>query len=335
MNHFLIIGYGGAGKRFVTNFKNLYTQVKISILHITSSKEIFSNNCDGIVTHFFDLNEVLMGYYDGVIIATPTSEHLKYAELFIGHSKFILIDKPLDSDLSTCISFYNSYKNSVTKIYVNFQRRYTHCWNELKQKISQNEQHDGPFRYGLIHINSYLPSWRPNQDFHSLYAARRELGGGVLLTECHEIDLVEWTLGEIKEVSAKLQQTKTYGLTVEDAAHMTALVQTSYGIKPVTFVLDFMNSSLCRNSIFEFSNNRYEIDEINDCCHDLNNTCLNNIVEKRDAHLALLEKVCSTLNDEDECIAEIPSLYDGVRVNAVIEAAKISNKKKCSVQVVL
>ena len=47
---------------------------------------------------------------------------------------------------------------------------------------------------------SFLPDWHPFEDYKSSYAARKELGGGVVFTSIHEIDYLFWLFGNVKEV---------------------------------------------------------------------------------------------------------------------------------------
>ena len=53
-----------------------------------------------------------------------------------------------------------------------------------------------------VETGSYLPDWHPYENYRKSYAAKKELGGGILLTAIHEIDYLYWIFGEIKEVSS-------------------------------------------------------------------------------------------------------------------------------------
>ena len=46
-------------------------------------------------------------------------------------------------------------------------------------------------------VGQYLPDWHPEEDYRVSYAARRDLGGGALLTLSHELDYVRWIAGEV------------------------------------------------------------------------------------------------------------------------------------------
>src|SRR5262249_45886169 len=70
----------------------------------------------------------------------------------------------------------------------------------------------------------YLPAWQPWRDYRTSYAARANLGGGVLLTLSHPIDYLRWFLGEVARVSATTSRQGGLELDVED----TALVQLEF-----------------------------------------------------------------------------------------------------------
>ena len=55
----------------------------------------------------------------------------------------------------------------------------------------------------------YLPGWHPWEDYREGYAAREDLGGGVMLTLIHPIDYLHWLFGKPVEVQAE------YGKLVE------------------------------------------------------------------------------------------------------------------------
>jgi len=49
----------------------------------------------------------------------------------------------------------------------------------------------------------YLPDWHPWENHREGYAAREDLGGGVMLTLIHPIDYLYWLFGETAEVQSE------------------------------------------------------------------------------------------------------------------------------------
>ena len=67
-----------------------------------------------------------------------------------------------------------------------------------------------------VENGSYLPDWHPNEDYSEGYAAKQKLGGGVILTQIHEIDYLYWFFGKIDYVSSISGKYSDLKLDVED-----------------------------------------------------------------------------------------------------------------------
>lgn len=70
-----------------------------------------------------------------------------------------------------------------------------------------------------IQVGSYLPRWRPQQDYARSYSASQEFGGAVL--DCvHEIDLALWYHGPGRLVGAASVPAGTIGLATDGLAEI-------------------------------------------------------------------------------------------------------------------
>ena len=58
----------------------------------------------------------------------------------------------------------------------------------------------GKIIFSHVENGSYLPDWHPDENYSKSYAARNDLGGGVVLTCIHEIDYLYWIFGNVSEV---------------------------------------------------------------------------------------------------------------------------------------
>jgi len=66
-----------------------------------------------------------------------------------------------------------------------------------------------------------LPGWHPWEDYRQSYAARADLGGGVILTLCHPFDYLRMLLGEVAELWAfTASGGRGLDLPVEDSAEI-------------------------------------------------------------------------------------------------------------------
>jgi len=71
-----------------------------------------------------------------------------------------------------------------------------------------------------VHWGEYLPGWHPWEDYRQSYAARKELGGGVVKTLCHPLDYVRWLFGEVVSLLALTDKVSDLELDVEDLAEI-------------------------------------------------------------------------------------------------------------------
>ncbi len=74
-----------------------------------------------------------------------------------------------------------------------------------------------------VECGSYLPDWHPNEDYRNGYAARKALGGGIVLTCIHEIDYLYWFFGEVDDVVSFSGKYSDLELDVDDLS--TALLK--------------------------------------------------------------------------------------------------------------
>ena len=325
MKKFLIIGFGGAGQRELNIVEHLFPSCSIAVWDTGSRPSILPKH----ITKINHIEEAVDFNPDGVFIATPTSTHINYAEPLLGKAKFILIDKPLDSSLNRCEIFVRNCRTSSTKVYLNFQRRFLSCWQAVKNSVSNNQ--DGEFLYGIIQIGSYYPDWRPYKTLSELYVTREDLGGGVLLTECHEFDLIQWILGQdIVRVSAQFQKS-TNEKDTESNAQLLLNLDMPYGERTFNVILDYLSPKNVRKMELHFKDAVYIVDELNNSVTKINAGGIRkniNILQNNTytPHEALLQAIVNReyKNTEEK---DIPQLKDGLSVNSIIHAAKISQSR--------
>jgi len=68
------------------------------------------------------------------------------------------------------------------------------------------------------HVGQFLPEWRIDKDYRSSVSASKKLGGGVLLELSHELDYLQWLVGELYFEFAILRNTLELNLEVEEIA---------------------------------------------------------------------------------------------------------------------
>ena len=85
-----------------------------------------------------------------------------------------------------------------------------------------------------------MPGWHPYEDYRKSYAAKKELGGGALLTQIHDFDYAIWLFGiplSIYAVGGKLSDLE---IDVEDSVKVLMTFHKNNQPIPVNISLDYL-----------------------------------------------------------------------------------------------
>tara|TARA_B100001093_G_C26847445_1_gene1023527 strand:- start:1465 stop:2466 length:1002 start_codon:yes stop_codon:yes gene_type:complete len=208
----LVVGLGSIGNRHTKNLMSLGFK-NISIFRTFKNKtkypkinniEIFSN---------FD-KAINKKKYDLMILANPTSEHIKYAIKGAKKKINIYIEKPLSNTLKNTQILQRIEKKNKIKILIGCQLRYHAGLIYVKKVIEKKKL--GKIYSVFCDVGEHLPLWHPKENFKKSYAAKKKLGGGVILTLIHEIDYLYWLFGKFKSVYAAGGSLTKLNINVED-----------------------------------------------------------------------------------------------------------------------
>ncbi len=213
---FLIAGLGSIGRR---HFRNLIALGEKDIVLLRTRKATLSDDELAGYPVETDLNEALRKYQpDAVIVANPTSMHLNVAIPAAQAGCDILLEKPVSHSLDRLDVLQNEAQNSGSKILVGFQFRYHPTLNKARELIQSNAL--GKMLTVHAHWGEYLPQWHPWEDYRQSYAARADLGGGVIVTLTHPLDYLRYLLGEIDSLWSFNGHISPLELNVEDVAEI-------------------------------------------------------------------------------------------------------------------
>lgn len=241
----LIAGYGSIGRR---HFKNLLNLGVDDILFYRTHK---SSLDDGALSEYIvetELDEALAHNPDAVVVSNPTSLHLDVAIPAARAGCDILLEKPVSHNMERLDEFRAVVAENDVNVLVGFQFRYHPTLKKIKNILSGG-------RIGKIlslraHWGEYLPGWHPWEDYRQGYSARKDLGGGVVLTLCHPFDYLRWLIGEIHTVWALTASQSELEVKVEDTAeiglelsnHVVGSVHLNYTQRPAVHTLDLVGT---------------------------------------------------------------------------------------------
>ncbi len=155
---------------------------------------------------------------DAVIVGNPTSMHLDIAIPAAEAGCAILLEKPISNSTERLGQLESAVKKSGSKVLVAFQFRFHPGLMRAKRLISDGEI--GRIISAHVHFGEYLPAWHPWEDYRQGYAARVDMGGGVVLTQCHSLDYLPWLVGKVRSVWGFTGKLSDLEVDVEDTAEI-------------------------------------------------------------------------------------------------------------------
>ena len=213
---FLIAGLGSIGRR---HFRNLIALGEKDIVLLRTRKGTLPDDELAGYPVETDLQEALRKYRpDAVVVANPTSMHLDVAIPAAEAGRHILLEKPLSHSLERLDVLQKTAEKNGSKILVGFQFRYHPTLNKARQLIQTNAL--GKILTVHAHWGEYLPQWHPWEDYRQSYAARADLGGGVIVTLTHPLDYLRYLLGDVDSLWSFNGHISPLEVDVEDSAEI-------------------------------------------------------------------------------------------------------------------
>lgn len=248
----LFIGLGGAGQRHLRIFRELLPKSTSFLAYRSTSttpllNADFSVNSESTVEAQYGLNiyESLQLAFaespDLTVISTPTARHRIPMLMALDSGSGVFVEKPWAEDLQKFAAFRNGIEEKRLPFHISFQRRFhpqiakAHhalCAGEIGKPIA-----------ATFTAYSDVRLWHPYEDWKNLYAVRSDMGGGVLLTEIHELDLIYWFFGVPDKVFCTGGNRSAEQLDVEDTVQMTL----EYPELSVQLTLCFLHNKVSRD----------------------------------------------------------------------------------------
>jgi len=194
---FLIAGFGSIGRRHLRNLLALGEHD--IVLYRTHHSTLPTDEIEQFPTET-TLEAALAHRPDAVIISNPTALHLSVAIPAARRGCHILMEKPISHSLEGLEELREALRQGGGQLLMGFQFRFHPTLRTAAAVIAAGEI--GRPLAVRAHWGEYLPNWHPWEDYRQSYAARPELGGGVVLTLCHPLDYLRMIVGEIRSVSA-------------------------------------------------------------------------------------------------------------------------------------
>ena len=226
INCLAIVGLGSIGRRHLRLISEIRPDIKIIVVRSGHGSACDEEKMAVKVTD--SIGDAIKEGIQAAIISSPATLHLKQSLELAKNGIHLLIEKPIShtSDrVKELLKIVN--ENRITTM-VGYVLRYD--LGAIKFKNWLDNKIKGKILHARIECGSYLPDWRPDQDYRKTVSALSELGGGVLLELSHEIDYLYWFFGKPKDVQAQIRNSGTLDINVEDQVDLLMTSEQGYCI---------------------------------------------------------------------------------------------------------
>jgi predicted dehydrogenase len=203
---FAVLGLGSIGLRHANNLLALGQQV-CGFDPSPARRAML----DGVVAE----RESALEGVDAVVIASPSGAHLDDLRRALASGLHVFVEKPLAHRIDGLQELLADAAAAGRVVFAGLMLRYHPCVERAKQALQAGRI--GVPIWARSICASYLPGWRPDQDYRQGYAAD-PAGGGVILDVVHELDLLVHLLGPAEIVASVAGRSGRLEMPTEDMA---------------------------------------------------------------------------------------------------------------------
>ena len=222
----LFFGLGSIGQRHIRNIKkfwpdyNIYAYRQKNIVPLLNLK---NNKVKGSVekkykiisTNYLDFFRKKKIQIDAAFICTPSSMHVNNAIWCIKKNIPVFIEKPVATNLKDLNKINKAIRNKKSLInVVGYQLRFNPIIKFIKNFCFENEKLGKIFSCEIYH-GEHVDSFHSYESYKDSYTSKKKLGGGVSLTQIHEIDYLNFFLENYKFIDHEFMSEKISKLEID------------------------------------------------------------------------------------------------------------------------
>lgn len=316
----LVAGAGSIGRRHIKNLIKLGVDVSVWRRRSDLARQL---EREFPITVFTDLDEAI-ARADAVVVATATDDHLFVINKAVNIGKPMFIEKPIAQSIDGLEEVGSAIKRKKLVVEVGFQLRKHPNLIALSELLSREVE--GPIYTFRAAVGHRLDKWRSGVDYRSGYSADSTRGGGALMDLIHELDLVQWQIGNISRVTGSLAKLSEQQIKGDDLTNLTvecvngAIGQVQMDMLSPIYRRNF--EVICRDAIYKWD---YVLGTLSKSVKDdwvVIHRVKNNFV-KNDMFMEHMKHFLSRLSDDT--IPALCEFDEGVRVLRAALTAKRSS----------
>jgi len=234
MKNVLFIGLGSIGQRHLRNLISLKKNINFfAFRRINKSPTLDNNNSikkENLkkkynLTYINSLKKINRFKIDTAFICSPSSFHVEEAIILGSQNINLFIEKPLGSSLKNITKLEKIIKEKKVISMMGYQLKFCPIINKIKQIVNINKY--GNPLYVSVHHGEHIKNFHKYEKYNSFYAAKKKLGGGVVLTQIHEIDYLTYIFNKykIKQIKSLTGKVSNLNINVEDTLASSLLFE--------------------------------------------------------------------------------------------------------------
>jgi predicted dehydrogenase len=245
----LMVGLGGIGQRHLRNLRALLgddveiiayrvrrlSRVITPTLQVDTDRDV--EQVYGVRV-FGELETALAEKPDVAFICNPSSLHVPAALACVRAGCDLLIEKPLSGDMQGLPELQALVDKHSRIVMVGYQLRFHPCFLRLQEIVRSGVL--GNLLAVRAAVGEYLPGWHRYEDYRQGYAARADLGGGVVLSQIHEFDYLYALFGKAKRLFSIGGHWSNLDIDVEDVASTLMECECNGRALPVHLQQDYL-----------------------------------------------------------------------------------------------
>ena len=221
----LFVGLGGVGQRHLRNLRTLLgNSVDIGAYRVRRERQTLDDTLHVIpgvdleekygVRVCSELEQAFETKPDVVFITNPSSLHVPVALHAARLGCHLFIEKPLSHSMADVSELVAMCEAQDLTTCVAYQLRHHPGFVRVRELLAAGVL--GRVLSARAEVGEYLPGFHPYEDYRRMYAAKSALGGGVTLSQIHELDYLCALFGAPRRVFSMGGHVSSLEVDVDD-----------------------------------------------------------------------------------------------------------------------
>jgi predicted dehydrogenase len=209
----IIVGLGSIGMRHARNFRESGASIVAGVDPSEERRARFGAELGACA--LASLDDALARKADLAIIASPSALHVQQALQCVAAGCHLFLEKPIGDSLTGVPELIAAIEQRRLFAHVSSNFKFHRASPVLRGVLDSGVI--GHVASIQVLAGEWLPGRHPWEDYRHGYAARRDLGGGIVL-DTHEFDYLAWLFGTVERFHGFATRSGCLEIDTEDVA---------------------------------------------------------------------------------------------------------------------